>query len=69
MEKVPNMISTKDLLYISDMFNWHIIAAKKFELFLSEVQDENCTKILNNLCDIHYQICADLTELLEEGEK
>lgn len=69
MEKVPNMISTKDLMYISDMFNWNLIAAKKFELFLNEVQDEKCTKILNDLCNTHYQICADLTGLLEEGEK
>lgn len=29
MEKIPNMISTKDLSYISDMFNWHLVAAKK----------------------------------------
>ncbi|MFA7120680.1 MAG: hypothetical protein WC277_04325 [Bacilli bacterium] len=69
MEKVPNMISTKDLLYIGDMFNWNMIAAKKFELFLNEIQDEECNKTINKLCNMHYQICADLTDLLEEDGK
>ena len=64
MEKVPNMISTKDLLYIGDMFNWNMIAAKKMELFLNEIQDEECNKMIN----MHYQICADLTDLLEVGD-
>lgn len=68
MKKVPNMISTKDLSYITDMFNWHIVAAEKFELYLNQVEDEECSKKLNELCDLHRGICADLIELLEGGD-
>lgn len=69
MNKMPNMISSKDLLYITDMFNWNIIAAKKLELYLDEIQDEKCSKMIDKLCSMHYQICADLADLLEEGGK
>lgn len=68
MEKVPNMISTKDLSYITDMFNWHLVASKKIEFYLNQCEDEECTKKLNGLCDLHRQICTDLLGLLEGGE-
>ncbi len=68
MEKVPNMISTKDLSYISDMFNWHLVAAQKFEHYLEHVEDETCTKKLNDLCDMHRQICINLLDLIESGK-
>ncbi|HHX32880.1 MAG TPA: hypothetical protein GX713_01475 [Mollicutes bacterium] len=68
MEKVPKMVSTKDLSYISDMFNWHIITAKKYELFLNKIEDEECEKMLSKLIDLHYQICDDLTKLLKDGD-
>ncbi len=68
MEKVPNMISTKDLSYISDMFNWHLVAAEKFELYLNQVEDEECTKKLDDLCNMHRKICSDLLSLLEGGD-
>lgn len=29
MQNVPNIISTKDLSYICDMFNWNFTTAKK----------------------------------------
>lgn len=68
MEKVPNMISTKDLSYISDMFNWHFVAAQKFEHYLEQVEDETCSKKLNDLCDMHRQICINLLDLIESGK-
>ncbi len=65
MTKVPKMVSTKDLMYISDMFNWHLIAANKYELYLNEIQDAECKKKIKSLVDMHYQICEDLTILIE----
>ena len=40
MNTVPNIISTKDLSYLEDMFNWHFNASKKAHHFSEEVQDE-----------------------------
>ena len=32
METVPNIISTKDLSYLSDMFNWNFTAFKQLTM-------------------------------------
>ena len=69
MKKVPKMISTKDLSYISDMFNWHLITEKKYQLYLEQIQDEECKDKINKLCEMHNKICCDLTKLLEGGTK
>lgn len=68
MKKVPNMISTKDLSYISDMFNWHLVAAKKYENYLNQMQDEDCLKKIEELYNLHNDICQDLINLLESSE-
>ncbi|MDD2505421.1 MAG: spore coat protein [Bacilli bacterium] len=68
MKKIPNMISTKDLSYISDMFNWNIVAAKKYDYYLNQCEDEECVKLLNELSDLHHQICEDLLNLIEGND-
>lgn len=68
MKKIPNMISTKDLSYISDMFNWNLVAAEKYEYYLNLIEDEECAKKLSTLCDMHRQICNDLLNILKEGD-
>ena len=69
MKKVPTMISTKDLMYISDMFNWHLIAAKKTEEFAKSMDDKECHSKLSELCRLHYDSCEMLIKLLESGVK
>ena len=67
MKKVPKMISTKDLSYISDMFNWHLIAAKKMECYAEMIEDDECLDKINALCKMHYDTCNTLCDLLESG--
>ena len=64
MKKVPTMISTKDLMYISDMFNWHLVVAKKIDSYLSVIEDENCLTKLDELSKIHNDACSSLIKLL-----
>ncbi len=68
MEKIPNMISTKDLAYISDMFNWNMTAAKKIEHYLSTCTDQEVCKEFTKLNKLHLQNCQNLTKLLESSE-
>ena len=68
MKKVPKMISTKDLSYISDMFNWHLIAAKKLELYTSLIEDDECLKKIEKLGSMHCNACKTLCKLLESGD-
>jgi len=65
MKKIPKMISTKDLSYICDMFNWHLIAAKKLESYLSQGQEQEITKKIEELCQMHFTACQKLVDLLE----
>lgn len=38
--EVPNIITGKDLDYLSDMFNWNYEALKKMNVAVTHVQDE-----------------------------
>ncbi len=64
MDKVPNMISTKDLLYLSDMFEWHFVASKKCEHYANEVTDEEIQKELQKVGKMHAKYCQSIVTLL-----
>ncbi len=68
MNKVPNIISTKDLSYICDMFQWNFTASKKALHFSNEVKDEEIIAELKNIYDMHKNICNNLLNILNEGE-
>ncbi len=69
MSKVPKMISTKDLAYITDMFNWNMIIANKVNLFLEEVTDEEMKIKFSIALDMHIKHANELIALLEGGNK
>lgn len=68
MKRIPNMISSKDLAYISDMFNWNMTAAKKIEHYLKTCKDEEVCKEFTKLNKLHLKNCQNLTKLLESSE-
>ena len=45
-EKVPNIITGKDLDYLSDMFNWNYEALKKTNEGLINIEDEEIKSTL-----------------------
>ncbi len=65
MEQVPAIISTKDLAYLSDMFEWNFIAAKKALHYSNEVQDENIQKKLKNVYQMHEKNLKKILEILQ----
>ena len=69
MKNVPEMISTKDIAYIKDMFNWNFVAMKKFEDYSVNVENEEIAKKLDTLIDMHFSNCNTIAQLLESGEK
>jgi len=53
--EVPNIITGKDLDYLSDMFNWNYEALKKTNMGINNVEDEEivitlkeCYNLFNN---------------------
>ena len=45
MKSVPNIISSKDLMYIEDMLNWNFILIKKINNYLNCVNAEKVIKV------------------------
>jgi len=69
MNKVPDMISTKDLSYIKDAFEWNFLTAKKcYNAFLC-VENEEIKEELKKSYKMHKNICEDLIKLLEGNSK
>jgi len=64
MKKIPNMISTKDLSYIEDMFNWHFVLCKKAYYYSDLVCDETIAEHLTDVAKKHEKICQKLINLL-----
>lgn len=53
METVPQIISTKDLAYLSDMFEWNYNAFKQINHFINEVKDEEVKELLERFRNMH----------------
>jgi len=64
MNKVPDMISTKDLLSISDAFEWNLTAHKKANHYAEVTVDKEIKKEMENVSNMHLKVCEDLLKLL-----
>lgn len=69
MTKVPKMISTKDLAYITDIFNWNITIAKKLEKYETEIENDEIVSKFSDLALMHKDNCAKLIKILESESK
>lgn len=64
MEQVPAIISTKDLSYLSDIFEWNFIAAKKALHYSNEVTKEELKKELDKVYKMHEKHLKKILEIL-----
>jgi len=53
-DKVPNMLTEKDLDYLSDMFNWNYGVYKNSINAIDNVNDEKIKNVLSRAADIFY---------------
>ena len=65
MKEVPNVISTKDLLYIKDMLNWNLIMNKKIYSFIDCVDEADTIKLLNKVMKMHFNHYNELLNILD----
>ncbi len=66
-EEVPNIISCKDLDYLSDMFTWNYGAYKKTYNAVQNVEDEELNKQLEKASNIFYETMQKVLNILNEG--
>ena len=65
-EEVPNDILTgKDLDYLSDIFNWNYIALKKTNADYEIVNDEEIISLFDKACDIFDNNLNSVLNILE----
>ena len=68
-EEVPNMLSGKDLDYLTDMFNWNYGAYKSAINMALEVTDEVLAKHIENTSKVFLNGMESVLDILEEGEE
>lgn len=64
---VPNIISGKDLDYLSDMFNWNYGAYKTTLNALNSVQDEELKNTLSKSSNIFHSSMTKILNILNNG--
>ncbi len=63
-ENVPNIISGKDLDYLSDMFSWNYGVYKSSFNASNKVEDPEVKIILNKASDTFYGIMNEILNIL-----
>ena len=53
MDAIPKIISTKDLAYLSDVFEWNYTAFKQVNHYISEVVNEDVKELLERVRNMH----------------
>jgi len=67
--EVPNIITSKDIDYLSDMFNWNYIALKNTHESLINVEDEEIITILEKGYNLFNNNLNVILSILNEGGK
>lgn len=65
--EVPNIISGKDLDYLSDMFQWNYGALKKMNVAVNNVQDEQIKNVLEKGYNLFKNNLNVIISILNEG--
>lgn len=64
---VPNMISCKDLDYLSDMFNWNYGAYKSSSNAINSVNDVEIKDMLSKASNVFQGNISKILNILNEG--
>lgn len=67
MEQVPNIISGKDLDYLSDMFNWNYGAYKCTKNAYNNASDNEIKNMLECASKMFYDNMNKILSILENG--
>lgn len=53
MDTIPKIISTKDLAYLSDMFEWNYTAFKQINHYIGEIKNADVKELLERVRNMH----------------
>ena len=66
-EKVPTIISTKDLDYLEDMFNWNYLAYKKMVNSIDMINNLEIEETIEKAGDTFKENMNIILDILNEG--
>ena len=66
---VPNIISGKDLDYLSDMFNWNYTGYKELYNTLENISDYEVKTMISRVSEVLYYNMTNILNLLEGSYK
>ena len=61
---VPNIITGKDLDYLSDMFNWNYSGYKEMFNSLENIKDEDVKNMISRVKDMLYDNMTNILNIL-----
>ncbi len=67
-ESVPNIISGKDLDYLTDIFNWNYSAYKSTINMSDEITDDDLLDVLKRCTNLFYDNMINTLDILERGK-
>ena len=65
--QVPNIITGKDLDYLSDMFNWNYAALKSNLNSIKEINDLEIKEMIENSLDLFKNTIMEILSILANG--
>ncbi|MCP3028234.1 hypothetical protein [Halobacillus sp. A5] len=69
MEQAPDIVSTKDQLYISDMLSWNLNACKKAHFFAGQCQTPELQQALEDAGQMHQRHYNKILEHLNTSSQ
>lgn len=52
-QQPPQVLSTKDSLYLTDMMSWNLLAAKKAHFYAAQCKDPQVIELINRCGQMH----------------
>lgn len=68
MDTVPQIISTKDFNYLTDMFEWNYNAFKEVNHFINEVENREIKELLERVKNMHEDHLYYIISILKKDE-
>lgn len=65
---VPNIISTKDLDFLQDIYNWNYGAYKNTISMLNNICDKKIKKHINKCSKEFYNTMNEILDILKDGK-
>jgi hypothetical protein len=69
MQQPPNIVTTKDQLYLTDMLSWNLLAMKKAHFYASQCQNPEIKTQLDKVGQMHNQHYQKILSHLQNNQQ